>query len=396
MDPVLNPYSPGAGMQPPELVGREEILETVRISLERVRMRRSAKSVVLVGLRGVGKTVLLRRMSGDAESRGILVINAEAPEDRTLPALLAPGLRRAMLQLAKQSQARALAQRALRALAGFVGALKVKFHDIEVGIDMDPEPGLADNGDLELDLQDLLEAVGEACVKARTGLAIFLDELQYVAAAELAPLLVALHRTAQKSLPVAVVGAGLPQLRGRMGRAKSYAERMFDFRLVGPLPLEVAAVALLTPAQALVVDFDTKALATLVQESAGYPYFLREWGKYVWDGAERSPVTIQDVRAASASAMAALDESFFMVRFDRLTPTEKKYLRAMAELGPGPHRSGEVAGELGRKVQSLAPVRAKLISKGMIWSPAHGDTAFTVPRFDGFMCRIMPGDSWQR
>lgn len=330
-------------------------------------------------------------MSGYARSRGILVSQVEAPESRSLPAMLAPAIRTAMIGLTRRSQARQLAQRALRGLAGFAGALKVKYHDIEVGLDLDPEPGLADNGDLELDLQELLEAVGQACLSADTGLALFIDELQYVDEAELAALIVALHRTAQRQLPVTLVGAGLPQLRGRMGRAKSYAERLFDFPEVGPLAREAAGIAITRPAAQLGVRFQPEAVDMIVGESEGYPYFLQEWGKHVWNAAERSPVTEADVHSASASALAALDESFFMVRFDRLTPTERTYLRAMAELGAGPHRSGDIAAELRRPVTSLGPVRAKLVSKGMIWSPAHGDTAFTVPRFDGFMRRIMPG-----
>ena len=395
MDPILNPYSPGAGMPPPELAGREYLLDRVRITLERVRLGRPAKSILVVGLRGVGKTVLLLGSSDYAESRGMLVTRVEAPESRSLPALLAPGLRTAMIKLAGRPRARELARRALRGLAGFAGALKVKYHDIELGLDLDPEPGLADNGDLELDLQALLEAVGEACLSAETGLAMFIDELQYVTESELAALIVALHRAAQRRLPVTLVGAGLPQLRGRMGQAKSYAERLFDFPEVGPLSPAAAALAIVKPARELGVEFESEAVELILHEAEGYPYFLQEWGKHVWDAAERSPITARDVRSASATALAALDEGFFMVRFDRLTRTERRYLRAMAELGPGPHRSGEIAGALGRTVTSTAPVRSKLISKGMVWSPAHGDTGFTVPRFDGFMRRIMPDDRWR-
>ena len=358
-------------------------------------MRRPAKSVLAVGLRGVGKTVLLLKSSEYAESKGMLVTRIEAPESRSLPALLGPGLRLAMIRLEKKSRARELARRALRGLAGFAGALKVKYQDIEFGLDLDPEPGLADNGDLELDLQALLEAVGEACASADAGLVMFVDELQYVAEEELAALIVALHRTAQRSLPVTLVGAGLPQLRGRMGRAKSYAERLFDFSEVGPLSRDAAATAIVKPARDLGVDFHDEAVSMILGETEGYAYFLQEWGKHVWDAAEGSPITSRDVRAASAAALATLDEGFFMVRFDRLTQSERRYLRAMAELGPGPHRSGQVAAELGRPVTSLAPMRGQLISKGMIWSPGHGDTAFTVPRFDGFMRRILPGADWR-
>ena len=288
-----------------------------------------------------------------------------------------------------------LAQRGLRALAGFAKALKFKYQDIEVGIDLEPEAGLADNGDLEHDLQDLLESVGLAAQKAKTALVLFIDELQYVEEDQLAALITALHRAAQRRLPVILVGAGLPQLRGRMGRAKSYAERLFEFPLLGPLAPEQAQIAIAKPARDQGVDVEADALKRIVEETQGYPYFLQEWGKHAWDVAEASPITRQDVEWASQSAIADLDESFFRVRFDRLTPIEKRYLRAMAELGPGPHRSGDIAEQLRRGVTSLAPTRSQLILKGMIWSPHHGDTAFTVPLFDQFMRRIMPGDDWK-
>ena len=395
MNPIDNPYAPGAGTPPPELAGRDELREIVRIALERVRAGRPTKSIMMVGLRGVGKTVLLDRLREDAESAGIQTLRVEAPENRSLPAILSPQIRQAMLRLSRNEQAKEFAQRALRGLAGFAKALKLKYQDIEVGIDFEPEPGLADNGDLEHDLQALLEVSGAAAKKAGTALALFVDELQYVAEDELAALITALHRTAQRSLPVVLVGAGLPQLPGKMGRAKSYAERLFDFPQIGPLSIEAARVAITKPATDQGVSIDEDALARIVQETRGYPYFLQEWGKHAWDAAGQSPITLRDVERATASAIAALDESFFRVRFDRLTPLEKRYLRAMAELGPGPHRSGDIAERLGREVTSLGPTRSQLIVKGMIWSPSHGDTAFTVPLFDEFMRRIIPGDDWK-
>jgi Cdc6-like AAA superfamily ATPase len=395
MDPVTNPYAPGAGTPPPELAGRDELRETVRIAIERVRRGLPAKSVLMVGLRGVGKTVLLDRMKDAAEAAGIHTVRIEAPENRSLPALLAPQLRQALLRLSRNEQAKHVARRGLRALAGFAKALKVKYADIEVGIDLEPEAGLADNGDLEQDLPALLEAVGAAAQKASTALVMFIDELQYVPEDELAALVSALHRCAQRKLPITLVGAGLPQLAGRMGKAKSYAERLFEFPVVGPLPPPAAKLAIKKPAQDQNVQIQDDAIARIVKETKGYPYFLQEWGKHTWDAASASPITLGNVRSASKTAVAALDESFFRVRFDRLTPAEKKYLRAMADLGPGPHRSGDIAERLKRKVTALGPTRNQLISKGMIWSPNHGDTAFTVPLFDEFMQRIMPGDRWQ-
>lgn len=396
MNPITNPFAPGAGTPPPELAGRDDLRETVRVALERVRRGFPTKSVLMVGLRGVGKTVLLDRMRDDAEAAGILTLRVEAPENRSLPAILAPELRQALLRLSRNELAKDLAQRALRALAGFAKSLKVKYQDIEVGLDFDPEPGLADNGDLEHDLQALLEAAGAAAQRAGTVLAIFVDELQYVHEEELAALTTALHRTAQRRLPVVLVGAGLPQLPGRMGKAKSYAERLFDFPVIGSLPPEAARLAIAKPAKDQGVDVTPEALDRIVEQTQGYPYFLQEWGKHSWDAADDSPITLEDVDAASITAIAALDESFFRVRFDRLTPVEKRYLRAMAELGPGPHRSGDIAAELKREVTSLGPTRSQLISKGMIWSPHHGDTGFSVPLFDEFLRRIMPGDDWRR
>ena len=395
MNPITNPFAPGAGTRPPELAGRDELLEQIRISTERTRLGYPAKSVLMIGLRGVGKTVLLDRMRDNAEEAEMHSLRIEAPENRSLPALLAPQLRLCLLQLSRNEQAKELAQRALRGLAGFAKALKFKYDDIEVGLDFDPEPGLADNGDLEQDLQALFELVGSAAKQAETALIIFIDELQYVPEKELEALIMALHRVSQRQLPVLLIGAGLPQLRGRMGRAKSYAERLFDFPEIGPLDPSAARLAISKPAAAQNILVEDEALNRIVEETEGYPYFIQEWGKHAWDAADESSITLHDVEIISKEAIAALDESFFRVRFDRLTPLEKRYLRAMAELGPGPHRSGSIAELLSREVSSLGPTRAQLIYKGMIWSPNHGDTAFTVPLFDGFMHRAMPGDDWK-
>ena len=392
MNPITNPFSPGAGTPPPELAGRDELREIARIAIERTRRGLHSKSILMIGLRGVGKTVLLDRMRDDAEASGIHTMRIEAPERRSLPALLAPQMRQALLRLSRNENAKAHAQRALRALAGFAKALKFKFEDIEVGFDLEPEPGLADNGDLEHDLQALLETVGESAKQAGNALVMFIDELQYVQEPELEALITALHRNAQRKLPVMLIGAGLPQLPGQMGRAKSYAERLFDFPEIGPLTPEASRQALSKPALEQGVNFTPDALEQILQITRGYPYFLQEWGKHTWDTAQRSPITQADVTLASQAAVAALDESFFRVRLDRLTPVEKQYLRAMAALGPGPHRSGDVADRLQRRVTSLGPTRSQLIAKGMIWSPNHGDTAFTVPLFDEFMRRAMPED----
>ena len=390
MDARLNPFAPGAGTPPPELAGRDEIMERAAVALDRIRSGRAARSLVLYGLRGVGKTVLLNRIRLDAEARGIASVRIEAPEERSLPALLAPALRTALIRLRRLDAAKEGLTKAMKALAGFVGALKVKYGDVELGLDVEAEHGLADSGDLDTDLSYLIAAVGEAAAERGTAVVLFADELQYVPEEQLAALIMALHSANQAQLPITMVAAGLPQILGAMGRAKSYAERLFEFVLIDRLDESAARTALRLPALREGVEFSDDAVAVVCEQSGGYPNFLQEWGKQSWNVAEASPISGDDARRATEEVLADLDASFFRVRFDRLTPAEKTYMRAMAELGPGPHRSGDVADRLGRKVTAVAPVRNALISKGMIYSPAHGDTAFTVPLFDGFMRRIMP------
>lgn len=390
MDPRQNPYAPGAGTPPPELAGRDDLIERAAVALDRIRGGRAARSFILYGLRGVGKTVLLNRIRLDAEARGIVSVRMEAPEERSLPALLAPALRSALLRLSRGEVLRDNAQRAMRALAGFVSALRVNYQDLELRIDIDPETGLADSSDLDTDLTDLLTTLGNAAHERETALVLFIDELQYVPEDQLASLITALHSTSQEQLPITMVAAGQPQLVGRTGDAKSYAERLFEFAPVDRLDDSDARDALVVPASKEGVEFHPEAVAEVLRETNGYPYFLQEWGKHSWNTADNSPIMPSDAQRATREALAELDASFFRVRLDRLTPAQKRYLRAMAELGPGPHRSGDIAQTLGVRVTTVAPVRNLLIGKGMIYSPAHGDTAFTVPLFDGFMRRIMP------
>jgi hypothetical protein len=390
MDPRRNPYAPGAGTPPPELAGRDEIIERAAIALDRIRAGRAARSLILNGLRGVGKTVLLQRIRQTAELEGFIPVGIEAPEDRSLPSVLGPALRTTLIRLSRGVAAKTAVQKALRALAGFTKAAKVKYDDVEFSVDFESLPGLADSGDFETDLTDLLLTVGEAAAEEKTAVVIFIDELQYIPEPQLAALISALHRANQNQLPITMVAAGLPQLLGQMGRAKSYAERLFEFVPIGPLEGEAARRALSVPAAAEAVEFQDEAIDEILVRTEGYPYFLQEWGKHAWAEAVSSPITLGDARRATEVAISELDASFFRVRFDRLTPAEKRYMRAMAELGPGPHRSGDIAEMLGRKINAVAPVRSRLIEKGMIYSPAHGDTAFTVPLFDGFMRRVMP------
>jgi len=389
MDPRRNPFSPGAGSPPPELAGRNALIERAAVALDRIRDRRAARSIILYGLRGVGKTVLLGKIRRDAEARGLVTVAIESPEERSLPALLVSALRLALIKLSRTEAAKQGVKRALRAIAGFA-KLKAKFGDLEVALDLEPEPGLADSGDLDLDLAELLGAVGEAAAERETAIVLFIDELQYVPETQLAALIGALHAVNQRQLPVTMVGAGLPQLLGASGRAKSYAERLFEFVSIDRLDPGAAAEALQRPIEREGAAIEPDAIAEIVAQTLGYPYFLQEWGKHSWAVADASPITLADVRQAGIEALAELDDSFFRVRFDRLTPGEKNYLRAMADLGPGPHRSGDIAERLGRKVNTTAPIRNSLIGKGMLYSPAHGDTAFTVPLFDQYMRRTMP------
>ena len=302
MDPIHNPYSPGAGTPPPELAGRDEIRNQVHIAIERIRIGRSSKSLLMIGLRGVGKTVLLDRIRIDAEVAGHFTVRIEAPEMRSLPGILAPQLRQALLKLSRIEKAKDRAKRALQSLAGFA-KLKMKYEDLEVSLDFEPEPGLADNGDLESDLQDLIVATGEAAQAADSTLLLFIDELQYVPEAQLGYLVTALHKAAQMMLPVTLIGAGLPQLTGQMGKAKSYAERLFDFPFIGALPPEKAREALSKPAASQGVEFEPNALDYIVRQTKGYPYFLQEWGKHAWDVATQSPITLNDCEQASSTAI---------------------------------------------------------------------------------------------
>ena len=390
MDAIANPFAPGAGSPPPELAGRETILTHAELTLARIARGRSAKSILIVGLRGVGKTVLLNRIQTLAEDQGYIAELLEAPESKSLAALLAPALRSLILKLDRGEQVGHAVRRAFRTLRSFAKAVKLKYADIEISLDGETEPGVADSGDLEADVPDLLEAVGEAAREHGTAVALIVDELQYLDEVEMSALIVGMHRVSQKQLPLTLFGAGLPQLVGLTGRSKSYAERLFDFPEAGPLSREHAKLALRAPAQGEGVDFTERAINRIHQLTEGYPYFLQEWGYHSWLHAASSPIDLADVDGATPAAIAALDRSFFRVRFDRLTPSEKRYLRAMSELGAGPHRSGDIALGLGVKITSTGPVRASLIKKGMIFSPAHGDTAFTVPLFDQFMRRAMP------
>jgi len=390
MDQIKNPFSPGAGSPPPELVGRDPVLDEARVLLGRIRIGRSEKSMLLTGLRGVGKTVLLNEIERLAGAEGYRTISVEAHEDKRLGPLLAPHLRRLLFDLDRVAGAGAKVKRGLAVLRSFIGAIKLTIADVDIGLDIEPEKGSADSGDLEIDLPNLFVAVAEAAAERNSSVALLIDEIQYFNQKELGALIMAMHKVQQRQLPMVLVGAGLPILPGLAGESKSYAERLFSFPDIGALSEADAVKALQEPARDAGVTFDNAALHEIFRLTKGYPYFLQEWGYQAWNLAPSSPITLDIVNTATATVIRRLDANFFRVRYERLTPSEKNFLRAMAEMGPGAQRTGDIADILGVKVNSLGPVRAKLIRKGMIYSPAHGDMAFTVPLFDEFMIRAIP------
>lgn len=388
MDPVRNPFAPGAGSQPPELAGRRAIVDEARIALHRVIQARPSQSQLLLGLRGVGKTVLLNKIEQLAQDAGYLASFIEAPEDRPLPDLLYPRLHQVLRKLSVTDAAKAKAVAALRALKSFASAFKVSVGDVSIAYE--PEEGTADSGDLDADLSELFLLVGQAAKEAGKGWALLIDEVQYLSGKDLSALIVALHRVNQKNLPVIFFGAGLPQLAGMAGDAKSYAERLFTYPAVDALDADSAAHAIRQPVEDEGECIEEQAVRAIVEQTKGYPYFLQEWGFQAWNHAQGAGITRYDVQAATQAAMRRLDDGFFNVRLERLTPREREYVYAMASLGAGPYRSNDVANCLGDTTQSLGPCRAKIISKGMIYSPAYGDIAFTVPMFDDFLRRNFP------
>lgn len=343
-----------------------------------------------IGLRGVGKTVLLNRFEELARAEGMEVATIEAPDDGGIIDRLAPELRRLLHDLDRGGPASQLAEKARAIFRSFSISYKLPGESGAISVGVEPLTGYADSGDLTHDLTDLLLAIGDAARDRKRGVLLAIDELQYLTRKELAALITAIHRTTQKNLPVVLVGAGLPQLPALAGDARSYAERLFDFPEIGSLKSDDARAALEIPANKLKVSFTPGALDLILRATEGYPYFLQEWGHHAWNGASGSPIDEAVVRSVAGPVEQQLDDNFFRVRFDRLTPRERDYLRAMAELGPGPHRSGNIAHELGIEVESAGPMRSNLIGKGMVYSPAHGDTAFTVPLFDQFLRRALP------
>ena len=382
MDPVNNPYNPGAGSPPPELAGRENILSAAENTIKRTIGGKAAKSQVLLGLRGVGKTVLLNRINQIAENEGCQTAIFEADPDHSLPELLTQQLHRLLLKLDRRKKVGHDIQKTFSYLRGFASAFKVKYGEFEVGLNNE----LA-TGDLTIDLADLFVLIGRASKKRKTVSLIMIDEMQYIQRIDLSALIMALHKISQLQLPLLFFGAGLPQLAKLAGDTKSYAERLFDYPDVDKLDKESAMLAIEKPAKNEKVVFEPEALDLLYAETEGYPFFLQVWGSHVWETAKTSPITFRDVQIATRNALNALDHGFFKVRLDRLTERQKEYIKAMAAIGYLPVRSSEVAARIKIPVTRAAPLREEIINKGIIYSPGRGLVSFSVPKFDEFLRR---------
>ncbi|EJK98824.1 MULTISPECIES: ATP-binding protein [Pseudomonas] len=385
MDPYRNPFAPGAGSRPPELAGRDQILEAARIACGRAVNGRSARSIMLLGLRGTGKTVLLNEIGKIAKEEGLFVSKVEAPERESLARLLYPEMRKVMRALSSVEVAKQIANRGLKGLRSFASIFKIDIGGIEIGVE--PEPGLADSGNLQYDLPDLFTVIGEAAQAAGKGWILLIDEVQYLTEADLSALIVSIHRMSQEGLPVLLVGAGLPQVARLAGEAKSYAERLFLYPEVGALDQPSATQAVQKPILEEEASIDTAALDSIVDRTQGYPFFLQEWASTAWNNAEGPEITVDDVEHSYSETLASLDAGFFRVRIDRLTPSEVQFVKAMSTLGDGPYAIADVAKVMGRPQSSLGPTRANIISKGMIYSTDHGYLNFTVPLFAEFMRR---------
>jgi len=385
MDPYRNPFAPGAGSRPPELAGRDGVLEHARVSCGRAINGRSARSMMLLGLRGTGKTVLLNEVGKIAEQAGLLVSKVESPEEESLARLLYPEMRKVMRSLSTVEAAKQIANRGLKGLRGFASIFKIDIAGVEVGVE--PEPGLADSGNLQYDLPDLFNVIGRAAQAAGKGWILLIDEVQYLSEADLRALIVSMHKMSQEGLPVLLVGAGLPQVARLAGEAKSYAERLFLYPEINALDADAAAKAVLKPILDEEASIAEAALQEIVVRTKGYPFFLQEWASTAWNCAEGPEISLVDVVQSYSETLALLDAGFFRVRIDQLTPSEVLFVRAMSELGDGPYAVGDIAKAMGRTQSSLGPIRAKVIAKGMAYSIDHGVLDFTVPLFAEFMRR---------
>lgn len=386
MDPVLNPYAAGAGTKPPELAGRDQLIFKADIALGRIVSSRFAKSLVLTGLRGVGKTVLLNHFRAMALQKGLTDVRIEATEGQSLPSLLAEPLHSALLKLDRMRAADETLMGAVNALKTLVGSVNISFQDVDLRLGLPPNQA----GSLSRNLISVFQEIGKAAQERNTAVILFVDELHVVDESSLVALIQALHLASQDGLPVMMMAAGLPSIPAQMGQAKTYAERLFEFPKIGHLPPLDARRAIVAPAERHQAGFTDQAIDLIIEQTKGYPYFLQEWASCSWDVAKATPITKDDVDLARVDAINNLDVSFFRTRVEQLSPAQKRYMRAMAELGEGPQRTGDIAKVLGRPSSSVASVRDQLMAKGVLYSPGHGLTEFTVPMFDDFLRRTVP------
>ena len=391
MDPIRNPYTPNAGAQPPAVLGRDVQLQTFDLLLRRMSAGRTEQSMVITGLRGVGKTVLLGRFRSKAQELNWVVIEREVSkhDDEQFRKQMVSAIRTALFEMSPKARWGDRTKRAAAVLKSFSVSVDPT-GTLTGGIDIDAAEGFADQQNLQADLTDLFVAVGEAAKDSDKGVVLLFDEVQFLSTTQLAALISALHRTVQRGLPITMVGAGLPQIAELAGDAKSYSERLFTFPRIGNLDDDDARAALVKPAQAEGADYSSDALDLALEVTGGYPYFLQELGYAVWGVASGPTITRDDVVLAVPTYEAKLDESFFRVRLDRATEMERIYLRAMAELGPDPQKAQDVAAVIGRKSTQTGPTRAQLINMGLLYTPEHGYAAFTVPHFDKFLLRAIP------
>lgn len=384
MENYKNPYRPGAGTKPLIIAGRNNEIEKANSLLKSVKFGAPQRSLMLYGLRGVGKTVLLNEMERIAEEESYFSEHLEMSENDDFRRVIAKSCRKMLLQISRLEN---LKDKCLHAL-GVLKAFSLVIPDgPELKIDVDAVIGIGDSGDLDSDLVDLFVAIGEVAKDTDKQICFFIDEVQYLPEPAVAGLIASSHRITQRSLPVVFICAGLPQIAALTGDAKSYAERLFEFIPIGELREGSDEEALVSPAKTLNVEFEPAAIKIILEEAKGYPYFIQEFGKHAWDMAEDNPISEEVALSASISAIATLDDSFFKVRMDRATTAEREFMKAMSSLGSGIYKSLDVADKLGKKISSIGPVRATLISKGFIYSPQHGEIAFTVPLYDEYIRR---------
>ena len=391
MDKVRNPFNPGAGSQPPLLVGRDAQIEGMTVAVQRLATGRFERSMMLKGLRGVGKTVLLNEFGRIAKQEGWIHAHLEATEDVRIASATAALTRRVLLELSVGARAKDRAARALGVLRSFIKVHVPLGRDAgSLVIDFEPQPGRADSGQLDGDLSGLFTEVGETAQDGGTGVFLTIDEIQYLGRSELSALIIGLHRVSQLGLPLLVAGAGLPSLPGLAGEARSYAERLFRYVDIGSLGHRDASKALTLPAEREGAGWSTNAVERVIRDTKGYPYFLQEFGKQAWNLATGTHITLDNVKAGTRLAIEDLDQGFFRARIDKTTDAERDYLRAMAALGgPGPYKSGDVSRHLGKKTTQTGPTRDSLIKRGLCYAPRHGELAFTVPMFDEFIRRAL-------